>query len=157
MWTDVGLSEAIHNEYWLELGDDETRQDDNPEAGTGSGIIYARQWGCLHPENAILKCHLFRVPRDEWIEGLGGARVRELAVDSVTDNSSNVVSSVSGERMGEGRGEGGRTDLTEVTDNSEYTTERLATDPGSGILLVILIVDTDRVGSTVELVRDGGG
>jgi hypothetical protein len=41
-----GLSnecEAIHNEYWLELGDDETRQDDNPEAGTGSEMIYAGQ------------------------------------------------------------------------------------------------------------------
>jgi hypothetical protein len=41
-----GLSnecEAIHNEYWLERGDDETGQNDNPEAGTGSEIIYARQ------------------------------------------------------------------------------------------------------------------
>jgi hypothetical protein len=41
-----GLSnecEAIQNEYWLELGDDETRQDDDPEAGTGLEIIYAGQ------------------------------------------------------------------------------------------------------------------
>jgi hypothetical protein len=34
---------AIHNKYWLELRDDETRQDDNPEAGTGLEIIYAGQ------------------------------------------------------------------------------------------------------------------
>jgi hypothetical protein len=37
-----GLSnecEAIHNEYRLELGDDETRQDDNPEAKTRLEII----------------------------------------------------------------------------------------------------------------------
>jgi hypothetical protein len=45
--------------------------------------------------------------RDEWIEGLGGARVRELGVDLVTDDSSNVVGSISGERMGEGPGKGG--------------------------------------------------
>jgi hypothetical protein len=41
-----GLSnecEAIHNEYWLQLGDDETRQDDNPEAGIGLKVIYAGQ------------------------------------------------------------------------------------------------------------------
>jgi len=41
-----GLSnecEAIHNEYWLELGDDKTRQDDNPEAETSLEIIYAGQ------------------------------------------------------------------------------------------------------------------
>jgi hypothetical protein len=98
--------------------------------------------------------------RDEWIEGLGGARgdVRVLGVDSVTDDSSDVVGSVSGERMGEGPGKGGGTDLTEVTGNSEDTTERLATDSGSGILLTILVVDTDRVGSTVELiVGEGGG
>jgi hypothetical protein len=50
--------------------------------------------------------------------------VRVLGVDSVTD-----VSSVSGERMGEGPGKGG-TDLTEETGNSENTTERLAMDSG---------------------------
>jgi hypothetical protein len=60
--------------------------------------------------------------------------------------------------MGEGPGKGGGTDLTEVTGNSEDTTERLATDSGSGILLAILVVDTDRAGSTVELiVGEGGG
>jgi len=39
-----GLSnecEAVHNEYWLELGDDETRQDNNPEAGNGLNMVYA--------------------------------------------------------------------------------------------------------------------
>jgi hypothetical protein len=71
-----------------------------------------------------------------------------LGVDSVTDDSSDVVGSVSGERMGEGPGKGGGTDLTEVTGNSEDTTERLATDSGSGILLAILVVDTDRAGSS---------
>lgn len=53
-----GLSnecEAIRNEYWLELGDDETRQDDNPEAGIRLESICAAQRGYLHPENAILK------------------------------------------------------------------------------------------------------
>jgi len=97
--------------------------------------------------------------RDSRIEGLGGARglVRVLGVDSVTDDSSDVVGSVSGERMGEGPGKGG-TDLTEVTGNSEDTTDRLATDSGSGILLAILVVDTLRVVSTGELiVGEGGG
>jgi hypothetical protein len=39
-----GLSnecEAIHNEYRLELGNDEARQDDNPEAETGLDTTYA--------------------------------------------------------------------------------------------------------------------
>jgi hypothetical protein len=53
--------------------------------------------------------------RDSWIEGLGGARglagsgdgVRVPGVDSVTDNSSDVVSSIFGEQMGEGPGKGG--------------------------------------------------
>jgi hypothetical protein len=57
--------------------------------------------------------------------------VRVLGVDSMTD-----VSSVSGKRMGEGPGKGG-TDLTKVTGNSEDTTERLAMDSGSGILLAV--------------------
>jgi hypothetical protein len=56
-----------------------------------------------------------------------------LGVDSVTD-----VSSVSGERMGEGPASGkGGTDLTKETGNSKDTTERLAMDSGSGILLAI--------------------
>ena len=82
--------------------------------------------------------------RDSRIEGLGDTRgltgsgdgVRVLGVDSVTDDSSDVVGSVSGERMGEGPGKGGGTDLTGETGNSEDTTERLATDLGSGIFLV---------------------
>jgi hypothetical protein len=91
-------------------------------------------------ELMIRRCHLFQVPRDSQIEGLGGARrpgdgVRVLGVDSVTDDSSDVVGSVSGERMGEGPGKGGRTvtDLTGETGNLEDTTERLATDSGNGI------------------------
>jgi hypothetical protein len=44
--------------------------------------------------------------------------------------------------MREGPGKGGGTDLTEVTGNLEDMTERLAMDSGSGILLVIPIVDT---------------
>jgi hypothetical protein len=55
--------------------------------------------------------------------------VRVLGVDSVTDVSSDVVGSVSSERMGEGPGKGG-TDLTEETGNSKDTTERLAMDSG---------------------------
>jgi hypothetical protein len=84
--------------------------------------------------------------RDSRIEGLGGARglagsgdgVRVLGVDLVTDDSSDVIGSVSGERMGEGPGKGGGTvtDLTGETGNSEDTTERLATDSGNGIFLV---------------------
>jgi hypothetical protein len=57
-----------------------------------------------------------------------------------------------------GTGKGGGTDLTEETDNSECATEWLATDPGSGTPLAILVVDTDRVVSTGELiVGEGGG
>jgi hypothetical protein len=74
----------------------------------------------------------------------------------VTDDSSDVVGSVSGERMGEGPGKGGGTDLTGETGNSEDTTERLATDSGSGISLAILVVDTDRVVSTGELIVEEG-
>jgi hypothetical protein len=60
--------------------------------------------------------------------------------------------------MGDGPGKGGGTDLAEETNNSEDTTERLATDSGSGIPLVILVVETDRVVSTGELtVGEGGG
>jgi hypothetical protein len=90
-------------------------------------------------ELMIRRCHLFRVPRNEWIEGLGGTRVRVLGVDLVTDDSS-----ISDEQMGEGPSKGGGTDLTEVTGNSEDTTERLATNSGSGILLAIPVVDTTR-------------
>ena len=81
-----------------------------------------------------------------------------LGVDSATDDSSDVVGSTSGERMGEGPGNGGGTDLTVETGNSENTAERFATDSGSGILLAILVVDTDRVVSTGDLmVGEGGG
>jgi hypothetical protein len=53
-------------------------------------------------ELMICRYHLIRVPtaahRDSRIDGLGDARgVRVLAVDSLTDDSSNVVGSVSGE------------------------------------------------------------
>jgi len=73
-----------------------------------------------------------------------------LRVDSVTDDSSDVVGSVSGERMGEGPGKGGGTELTGETG-------RLATDSGSGIL-AILVVGRDRVVSTVGLrVGEDGG
>ena len=76
-----------------------------------------------------------------------------LEVDSVTD-----IGSVSGERMGKGPGKGGGTDLTEVTSNSEDTTEWLATDSGSGRHLAILIVDKVRVDHTWELaVGENGG
>ena len=69
-------------------------------------------------ELMIRRCHLFRVPTDSRIEGLGSPRglaasgdsVRVLGVDSVTDNSSDVVGSVSSERMGEGPGKGGGTE-----------------------------------------------
>jgi hypothetical protein len=80
-------------------------------------------------------------------------RWRVLEVDSVTD-----IGSVSGERMGKGPGKGGGTDLTEVTSNSEDTTEWLATDSGSGRHLAILIVDKVRVDHTGELaVGENGG
>jgi hypothetical protein len=58
--------------------------------------------------------------------------------------------------MGEGPGKGGGTDLTGKTGNSEDTTERLATDSGSGISLAILVVDEDRVVSTGELIVEEG-
>jgi hypothetical protein len=53
-----------------------------------------------------------------------------------------VVSSISGERMGEGPGKG-ETDLTEETDNSEDMTEMLAMDR---------VIFTGEV-----IVREGGG
>jgi hypothetical protein len=58
--------------------------------------------------------------------------------------------------MGKGFGKGGGTDLTGETGNSEDMTERLATDSGSGISLAILVVDTDRVVSTGELIVEEG-
>jgi hypothetical protein len=58
--------------------------------------------------------------------------------------------------MGDGPGKGGGTDLAEETDNSEDTTERLATDSGSGILLAILVVEIDRVVSPGELIVGEG-
>ena len=51
----------------------------------------------------------------------------------MTEVSSDVIGSVSGKRMGEGPGKRGGTDLTEVTDDSEDTTEGPATDLGSGM------------------------
>jgi len=57
--------------------------------------------------------------------------------------------------MGEGPGKGGGTDLTGKTGNSDDTTEWLATDSGSGIL-VIPVVDRDRVVSTRELIVGEG-
>jgi hypothetical protein len=70
-----------------------------------------------HIEKRTRSCPLWGGVKDEWIEGLGGAQVRELGVNSVTDDSSDVVSSVSSKQMGEGPGKGGGTDFTEVTDN----------------------------------------
>ena len=99
------------------------------------------------------RCHPFRVPTDSRIEGLGGARgVRALGVDSVADDSSDVVGSVPSERMEKGPGK------AEETDDSEDTTERLATDSGSGIPLMNIVVDTDRVVTAGELiVGESGG
>jgi len=78
--------------------------------------------------------------------------VRLLGVNSVTDDSSNVISSVSGERMGEGPGKGGG-----MATGKSDTTERLATDSGSGIL-AIPVVDSNRVVFAGELlVGEGGG
>ena len=60
--------------------------------------------------------------------------MRMLGIDSVTDISSDdVVGSIFG------------------------ASEWLATDPGNGILLAILVVVTDRVVSTGELIAGEGG
>ena len=74
----------------------------------------------------------------------------------MTDDSSDVISSISGERMGEGSGKGGGTDLTQEAGNLEDMTEGLATDSGSGIR-AILVGDRDRVISSGELMVKGGG
>ena len=60
--------------------------------------------------------------------------------------------------MGEGPGKGGGTDLTEVTDDSEDTTEGPATDSGSGMRAGVLVVVKVRAVPTGELVvgEDGG-
>lgn len=82
--------------------------------------------------------------------------VIELGVDSVTDDSSDVVGSESGGPMGEGPGKGSGTELIEVTEgtgrrgvtagrsegNSVDKTEGLNTDPGSEMPLAILVVET---------------
>jgi len=61
--------------------------------------------------------------------------VRLLGVDSVTDDSSYVVGSVSSKRIGEGPGKGGGMALTGETGNLD-TTERLATDSGFCVELI---------------------
>ena len=53
----------------------------------------------------------------------------------MTDVSSDIVGSVSGERMGEGPGKGSE-DLAEVTGDSEEMTERPATEGVGGRLRV---------------------
>lgn len=55
--------------------------------------------------------------------------------------------------MGEGPG---RESETDCTANAEYTTEGLATDPGSRIPLTILVVETNRVVSTEDLIVGEG-
>jgi hypothetical protein len=92
--------------------------------------------------------------RDSRIEGLEGTRglavrregVRVLGVDSVAEDSNDVIGSVSGERMGEGPGKGGTTDLSlvEIT-GDEGAGEGLNTDAGSSVSLAIIIVDIDGV------------
>jgi hypothetical protein len=89
--------------------------------------------------------------RDSRIEGLEGTRgglaerrdgVRVLGVDSVTDDSNDVVGSDSGEPLGEteGPGKGSGTDLTDLG-SSEDTREGLDTDLGSEVFLAIIVVD----------------
>ena len=64
-----------------------------------------------------------------------------LGVDSVTDDSSDVVSlsSISSERIGEGPGKWQVATEVGETGNSEDKTERLATDSGSGTLAILVI------------------
>jgi hypothetical protein len=87
--------------------------------------------------------------KDSRIEGLGGlARdgVRLLGVDSVTDDSNDVVDSDSGGPMGEGPGRDDTTDLGGLageTGSSDATREGLDTDSGSPMFRAIVIVDTD--------------
>jgi hypothetical protein len=92
--------------------------------------------------------------KDSRIEGLGGlARdgVRLLGVDSVTDDSNDVVDSDSGGPMGEGPGRDDTTDLGGLaggglageTGSSDATREGLDTDSGSSMFRAIVIVDTD--------------
>lgn len=94
--------------------------------------------------------------KDSRIEGLGGlARdgVRLLGVDSVTDDSNDVVGSDSGGPMDEGPGRDERTDLGGLageTGSSGATTEGLDTDSGSSMFRAIVIVDTDGVLSMSE-------
>jgi hypothetical protein len=58
--------EAIREEYWLELGDDKTRKDDDPEAGTKLEVTEPGRGGYLHPKNTILKVS-YAVPKlKEW-------------------------------------------------------------------------------------------
>jgi hypothetical protein len=97
----------------------------------------------------LMICRCFGAHRDSQIEGLEGSRhdgVRVLGVDSVTDDSNDIVGSDSGGPIGEGPGKGGGTDLidlAEETGNSEDTREGLATDSGSGMFLEVIIGDTD--------------
>jgi hypothetical protein len=80
--------------------------------------------------------------------------VKELGVDSVTDDSNGVVGSESGEAIDEGPGKGGGTDLmalAEDSGNSEGGTEGLATDSGSEMFLAIIVVDGE-LSMSVELI-----
>jgi hypothetical protein len=70
--------------------------------------------------------------------------VRVLGVDSVTDDSNDVVGSVSGEAIGEGPGKGAGADLmglAKASGNSEGGTEGLATDSGREVFMAIIVVD----------------
>jgi hypothetical protein len=66
---------------------------------------------------------------------------------AVTEDSNDVVSSVSGERMGDRPGKGGTTDLlglAEIT-GDEGVGEGLNMDAGSSVSLATIIVDIDGV------------
>jgi hypothetical protein len=92
--------------------------------------------------SSVLAAH-----RDSRIDRLRGTCVRVLRVDSATDESNDVIGSVSGVAIGEGPGKGSGADLRDLGDEtgkSEGTREGLATDPGSGTSLAIAIVDTDE-------------
>ena len=83
-----------------------------------------------------------------------------LGVYLVTDICSDVVGSISDERMGEGpgKGEAGWILQKRLVTLNIYKTERPATDSGSGIYLAIPSVDKVKVVPTGELiVGEGGG
>ena len=75
-----------------------------------------------------------------------------LGVDSVIEGNNDVIGSESGAPMDQGPGKGSMADLTDLAESTgdEGAGEGLNTDAERGMSLAIIVVDIDRVPSTLE-------